>query len=171
MRRQPTAFRIVLLAGPRGRGGLLDSRPGGKVVTPTPTKIVGKVRRSVTPKAGTRAIRRRERPSSSSQGCGACHTFKAAGSTGKVGPDLDKLAPYAQAANQASLKDFVSTSITDPGAYVEKGYPKGVMPPTYSSRSGARALRPRRVPDDLSLRLPQTFRATSRSSRRTSTTR
>ena len=70
-----------------------------------------------------------------SQGCGACHTFTPAGAKGTVGPDLDKLAQYAQAANQASLKDFVSTSITDPEAYVEKGYASGVMPTTYSSLS------------------------------------
>jgi len=43
-------------------------------------------------------------------GCGACHTFTPAGSTAKVGPDLDKLAAYAKQAKQA-LDPFVRESI------------------------------------------------------------
>jgi mono/diheme cytochrome c family protein len=57
------------------------------------------------------------------QGCGGCHTFKPAGTNGNVGPDLDKLAGYAQKANQGSLQDFTHESIANPSAYVEKGYP------------------------------------------------
>jgi mono/diheme cytochrome c family protein len=57
-----------------------------------------------------------------SQGCGGCHTFKPAGTGGKVGPDLDKLAAYAKAANQGSLEEFTHESIVSPGSYVEKGY-------------------------------------------------
>src|SRR6185437_9824531 len=38
--------------------------------------------------------------------CGSCHTLKAAGATAKVGPDLDKLPQYAQAAGKP-LPDFV----------------------------------------------------------------
>jgi mono/diheme cytochrome c family protein len=60
-------------------------------------------------------------------GCGACHTFAAAGSNGKVGPDLDQLKDSAAKANQP-LDQFISTSITDPNAYVAPGFPKGVMP-------------------------------------------
>jgi cytochrome c2 len=62
-----------------------------------------------------------------SNGCGSCHTLAAAGSTGKIGPDLDKLKSYASQANKP-LEDFTHESIVDPNAYVEKGYPKGVMP-------------------------------------------
>jgi cytochrome c oxidase subunit II len=62
--------------------------------------------------------------------CGSCHTLKAAGATGTVGPDLDKLAQYAQTAGKP-LQDFVHESITDPNVYVEKGYPKNVMPQTF----------------------------------------
>jgi cytochrome c oxidase subunit II len=65
-------------------------------------------------------------------GCGACHTLTAAGATGKVGPDLDKLTESAQQANQP-LEQFVDTSITDPNAYVAPGYPKNVMPQTFKS--------------------------------------
>src|SRR5512133_2593852 len=52
------------------------------------------------------------------QGCGGCHTFKAAGTSGTVGPDLDKLAQYAKTANQGSLQDFTQESIADLGAYL-----------------------------------------------------
>jgi cytochrome c oxidase subunit 2 len=62
------------------------------------------------------------------QPCGSCHTLTAAGATGKVGPDLDKLPQWAQQANQP-LEQFIRTSITDPNAYVQPGYQKNVMPP------------------------------------------
>jgi mono/diheme cytochrome c family protein len=65
-------------------------------------------------------------------GCGACHTFKAAGSNGTIGPDLDKLAAYAAAANQP-LDAFIRESIVKPNAYVEKGFPPNVMPTTFAS--------------------------------------
>jgi mono/diheme cytochrome c family protein len=67
-----------------------------------------------------------------SQGCGSCHTFKPAGSdaSGTIGPDLDKLPEYTKAANQP-LATFVHESIVDPDKYVEKGFPKGVMPKSY----------------------------------------
>jgi cytochrome c oxidase subunit 2 len=55
-------------------------------------------------------------------GCGSCHTFKPAGSNGKVGPDLDNLLAEAQKANKGPLAQFVHQSIVDPGAYLEPGY-------------------------------------------------
>jgi cytochrome c oxidase subunit 2 len=62
-------------------------------------------------------------------GCGACHTLAAAGSTGKVGPNLDtSLKESATAAGQP-LDQFITTSITDPNAYIAKGFQAGVMPP------------------------------------------
>ncbi len=63
-----------------------------------------------------------------SSGCGACHTLMAAGTNGKVGPDLDHVAADAKKANQGPVADYVHTSITDPGAYVVAGFPNGVMP-------------------------------------------
>jgi cytochrome c oxidase subunit II len=60
-------------------------------------------------------------------GCASCHTLKAAGATGKVGPDLDKLPAYAKQAGKP-LEDFVKESIVDPNAYVQPGFPKNVMP-------------------------------------------
>jgi cytochrome c oxidase subunit 2 len=62
------------------------------------------------------------------QPCGSCHTLTAAGATGKVGPDLDKLVQFAQKAHQP-LDQFIHTSIIDPNAYTEPGYHKNIMPP------------------------------------------
>ena len=65
-----------------------------------------------------------------SNGCGSCHTLTAAHATGKVGPDLDQLAVEAKRAGKP-LDAFIRESIVDPNAYIEKGFPKGVMPPTF----------------------------------------
>jgi cytochrome c2 len=65
-------------------------------------------------------------------GCNACHTLAAAGSTGTVGPDLDKLKTYAADAKMP-LDAFIRESIVKPNAYIEKGYPKGVMPESFAS--------------------------------------
>jgi cytochrome c oxidase subunit II len=56
------------------------------------------------------------------QGCGACHTFKPANATGKVGPDLDKI---------PKDPDFVRQSIVDPNAKITQGYSPNVMPQTF----------------------------------------
>ena len=56
-----------------------------------------------------------------SSGCGGCHTFKAAGSKGKTGPDLD-----------TSLKGkdeaYIRESIVDPNAKIAAGFQPGIMP-------------------------------------------
>ena len=62
-----------------------------------------------------------------SNGCGSCHTFQPAGSSGTTGPDLDELPDFAENANQP-LADFTRTSISDPNEYVEEGFPEGIMP-------------------------------------------
>lgn len=59
-----------------------------------------------------------------SQGCGGCHTLKAAGSTGTTGPDLDSALTGQDIA-------FIEESIVDPQAEVAKGFPAGVMPDNY----------------------------------------
>jgi cytochrome c551/c552 len=69
-----------------------------------------------------------------SSGCASCHTFKPAGATGTVGPDLDKApASDAKADKNMALAAFVHESIVNPDAYVAKGYSKGVMPTTFGS--------------------------------------
>jgi cytochrome c oxidase subunit 2 len=66
-------------------------------------------------------------------GCNACHTLAAAGANAKVGPDLDQLPAEAQRAKQP-LQQFVQTSIVDPNAYVEPGFPKGTMPSNFGTK-------------------------------------
>jgi cytochrome c oxidase subunit 2 len=63
-------------------------------------------------------------------GCGSCHTLQAAGTKATVGPDLDRLPAEAQRAGKP-LEKFIEESIVDPNAYVEMGYPRGVMPTTF----------------------------------------
>jgi cytochrome c551/c552 len=95
------------------------------VVRPAPQQVVGTVKQEAAGKGIFVA-----------QGCNACHTYKPAAATGTIGPDLDKLAQYATQAKQP-LDKFVQTSIVDPNVYVQKGYPKGVMPTTYKSLPAA----------------------------------
>jgi cytochrome c oxidase subunit 2 len=71
--------------------------------------------------------------------CGSCHTLTAAGASGKVGPDLDKLPQYAQTAGKP-IEDFIRESVQNPNADVEKGYPKNVMPPFNLPKSQLDAL-------------------------------
>jgi mono/diheme cytochrome c family protein len=107
------ALAVLALAGCGGQG----------TATPTPETVVGTVQQAAPGKAIF-----------VNQGCGACHTFQPAGpeAQGNIGPDLDKLPDYAKTANQP-LPTFVHDSIVDPDKYVEKGFPKGVMPKSYSS--------------------------------------
>lgn len=67
------------------------------------------------------------------QGCGACHTFAPAGSTGTIGPNLANLAPSVTASGAASLGAYTLDSIVDPNLYVVPGYPKGVMPQNFGT--------------------------------------
>lgn len=57
-------------------------------------------------------------------GCGSCHTLKAAGSTGTTGPDLDKALAGMSAAE-------IEQSITDPSKKITPGYQPNVMPSTF----------------------------------------
>ena len=66
-------------------------------------------------------------------GCGGCHVFKPASSTGQVGPDLDKLKEEAAKANRGPLEAFVRESIVTPGAYLEPGY-QDVMPHIFANQ-------------------------------------
>jgi mono/diheme cytochrome c family protein len=100
---------------------LLAGCGGETTVSPTASEVVGTLPTSTAQavtgdaKAGATLF--------TAQGCGGCHKFEPAGSNGNVGPDLDKLAQYATAANQGSLQEFTHESIANPSAYIEKGYP------------------------------------------------
>jgi mono/diheme cytochrome c family protein len=61
------------------------------------------------------------------QGCGNCHTFAAAGSSGAVGPDLDEALKGKDAA-------FVRESITDPNKTIANGYSPNIMPPDFGQK-------------------------------------
>jgi mono/diheme cytochrome c family protein len=98
---------------------------GGKTVGPFPKTVIGTVPKAPTVAKGDPA---KGKALFASSGCGGCHTFKPAGTNGKVGPDLDKLAADAQKANQGSLEQYTFDSIKNPSAYVVPGYPNGVMP-------------------------------------------
>jgi cytochrome c oxidase subunit 2 len=64
-------------------------------------------------------------------GCGGCHAWKPAKSTGAVGPSLDDLAAAAQKAGKP-LADYVRQSIEQPSAYIVPGYPDA-MPKNFGS--------------------------------------
>jgi mono/diheme cytochrome c family protein len=115
----PIALLVVVTAG------CSTARPGGKDVTPTPSTVIGK---APAPTAAPKGDPAAGKTLFAANGCGGCHTFKPAGATGKVGPDLDELGAYAKNADRGSLADFTGESITDPNAYVEHGYSSGVMP-------------------------------------------
>ncbi len=68
-----------------------------------------------------------------SAGCGGCHTFTAAGTSGMVGPNLDNVSADETASGSASLTDFLHESIVDPDAYIAKGYSKGIMPTDFGT--------------------------------------
>jgi cytochrome c551/c552 len=110
MRRPVVLFAAVVLV-------LTAAGCGSEGVTqPLPETVVGKIHLAA-PGRGLFL----------SSGCNGCHTYTPAGSHGTIGPDLDKLPQYAKQAKQP-LQKFVRQSIVAPNAYVQPGYPKGVMP-------------------------------------------
>jgi mono/diheme cytochrome c family protein len=114
VRRAAVFALLVLLASGCG---------GGEEAAPLPETVVGTVAQPSEqgdPDAGKQVF--------AASGCGSCHTFGPAGSTGKVGPNLEQLPQLAEKANQGTLEEFVRTSLTNPNAYVEKGFQPGVMP-------------------------------------------
>jgi cytochrome c oxidase subunit 2 len=66
-------------------------------------------------------------------GCGGCHTFKAAGSKGTVGPNLDDVLKGKDA-------EFVMESITDPNAEIASGFQPNLMPQDYGSKLDSQQL-------------------------------
>ena len=78
---------------------------------------------AATPQQGDQAV-------FSDQGCGGCHALDA--TTRKTGPPLGDLTAAARRAGQP-LERFIRQSIVAPDAYIERGYKRNVMPPTYGS--------------------------------------
>jgi mono/diheme cytochrome c family protein len=101
--------------------------PAGGVTTTTPaeTKPAAPQAPAGNPAEGKAVF--------ASQGCGACHTFQAAGSTGTVGPDLDEALKGKDAA-------FVRESIVDPNKVIAKGFQAGVMPQSFGQTLSSKQL-------------------------------
>lgn len=119
-----------------GAALVLSGCGSGTTVGPFPGGVIPKAAPAPTgnPVAGKAVF--------TSAGCGACHTFTAAGATGKIGPDLDNLAAYAQKAGQA-LDDFTRAAIVSPpAAYVPPPFPTNVMPTTFGT-----SLKPQQLAD------------------------
>jgi mono/diheme cytochrome c family protein len=74
------------------------------------------------------------------QGCIACHTFRPAGSTGTIGPNLDNVAADAQKANRGSLAQYVTESIVDPNAYIVPKYSGSVMPQDFGKKLSSKQI-------------------------------
>jgi cytochrome c6 len=121
--------------------GCSTSKPGEKVVTPTPTKVVGTV-----PKAQTVTVPAQYKNGDPVAGktifktgpCAGCHTLADAGTHGTVGPNLDDAKPPLSlvvervtkgAGAMPSFKgQFSDKQIADVAAYVVKatgGNPNG----------------------------------------------
>lgn len=105
-------------------GALAAGCGGEDTVSPSPETVVGQPPAAPQPAKGDAAAGKQV---FSDSGCGGCHMFKPAGTNGTTGPDLDKLSEFADKAGQP-LDEFVRESIVQPDAYVEQGFPKGVMP-------------------------------------------
>jgi mono/diheme cytochrome c family protein len=93
-------------------------------VTPTAETVIGQQPQAQPqpegdPQAGRQVF--------TQMGCNGCHTFGPAGSSSQTGPNLDELPQLAEKAGQP-LDEFVRESIVNPDAYVEEGFPEGVMP-------------------------------------------
>jgi mono/diheme cytochrome c family protein len=127
---------LLLLAA-----GCSTSKPGEKIVTPTPTKVVGTV-----PKAQAVSVPAKYKNGDPVAGktifktgpCAGCHTLADAGTTGTVGPNLDQAKPPLSlvvnrvvngAGAMPSFKgQFTDKQIADVAAYVVKatgGNPNG----------------------------------------------
>jgi cytochrome c oxidase subunit 2 len=68
-------------------------------------------------------------------GCGACHTLTKASTAGIVGPALDGIGSWgAGRVEGQDAATYIRNSITEPNAYIEKGFPESVMPQDFATR-------------------------------------
>ena len=89
-----------------------------------PTTTTGTRQAAAVERRRRRRRRCRRRRSFTTNGCGACHTFKRdPGANGKVGPDLDDLKAAAAKAPACRSSTFIKDSIVDPNKYIAPGLP------------------------------------------------
>jgi mono/diheme cytochrome c family protein len=92
----PIAILLGLLAF--AGAGCSDSKPGGKIVSPLPTKVTGTVPKATPVSTAVPAQYKNGDAAAgkavfASAGCASCHTLKAANSHGTIGPNLDDAKP------------------------------------------------------------------------------
>jgi mono/diheme cytochrome c family protein len=137
----PIGILLLLLAF--ASAGCSDSKPGGSVVSPLPTKIVGTVPKAQAVSTTVPAQYKNGNPTAGkavflTAGCVGCHTLKDANAHGTVGPNLDQVKPPLSIAvmrvtmgknAMPSFKGQLTTKqIADVTAYVVKasgGNPNG----------------------------------------------
>ncbi|MFN2470751.1 MAG: cytochrome c [Gaiellaceae bacterium] len=129
MRRPAVLLLAVLTVGLGACGGEEDTRP-------VPDEVEGTTPTATVPKTAPTASGDAAAGKSvfTKQGCGACHAFKPAGTSGQTGPALDNLAADAEKAGDASVEEYTRVSIEDPNAYTVPGFGPGIMP-AYDSLS------------------------------------
>ena len=96
---------------------------GEETVTPTPETVVGSVAAQTVPEGDAEA----GKAVFADAGCGSCHAFAAAETSGTVGPDLDE-------SLQGKDELYIYNSIVNPDAQVAEGFQPGIMPKTYGEQ-------------------------------------
>jgi mono/diheme cytochrome c family protein len=117
----PILAGAVLVAAGCGSEGTTKAAPQTVIGTIQTTTTVAKG----DPAAGKQVF--------ASQGCGSCHTFEPAGSSGNVGPNLTEVLKGKDAA-------FIQQSIVDPNAVIAPGFQPNIMPQTYGSSLSAKEI-------------------------------
>ena len=107
---------------------------GPTITTPTTTSAATTTTAATTTSSSGGAIAAGKTVFLGSSGCAGCHTFTPAASTGTTGPNLDTApAQDAKTDGNMNLAAFIRQSITDPEAYIAKGYSGGIMPATFGT--------------------------------------
>jgi mono/diheme cytochrome c family protein len=102
---------------------------GGTEVTPTPENVQGSVQQETLPNfsKGDPEAGKEIFTSTAQPPCSSCHTYKAAGATAQVGPNLDEVL-------QGKDARFIYESIIDPDAEIAAGFTGGIMPKDYGEK-------------------------------------
>ena len=119
----PILATVALVAAGCGSEGTTEPRP---------QTVIGTLQTETTVTKGDPAA---GKTVFDAQGCGSCHTFEPAGSTGNVGPNLSDALKGKDAA-------FIQQSIVDPNAEIASGFQPNIMPQTYGS-----SLSPKEIAD------------------------
>ncbi len=116
---------------------------GGTVTMPTTTSATTTTSAATTTSSSIGAVAAGKAVFlDSTNGCGNCHTFTPAGTSGTVGPNLDTApAESAKADGNMNLAAFIQQSITDPNAYIAKGYSSpSAMPGNFGTSLSSKQL-------------------------------